>query len=440
MTTNPQNADEPILDVRTTSCCVVGGGPGGMMLALLLARRGVDVTLLEAHHDFDRQFRGDTLHPAILDVLDEIGLAERLLTLPHVKWYAPTFFARDGPFTPFDLRRLPTRFAYILFMPQERFLAFLAAEAAQYPNFHLVMGAEVRRLVESRGKIEGVRYRASDGWHEVRAHLTVGADGRFSRVRQLAGIKPVTTSPPMELLWFRIPRLPGDESEFGSLEAVLRGNPWVMVSGEGGPVVFGHAGQKHMVVAFNRIDHWQIGVFFPPGEYPALRTAGLEAFRQLILELEPRFRRHLESLRDWHQLVPLSVAFSRCRKWHLPGLLLIGDAAHVMTPAAGAGIKYAIEDAVVAANVLAGPLGTGTVRRKHLADIQRRREWPTRLMQWFGGQAQRRLLARFLRFGNARTFRPKIGWAIRLLFRLPLLRDLPARMVAYGLWRVHVEG
>ncbi len=400
----------------------------------------MDVTLLEAHHDFDRQFRGDTLHPAILDVLDEIGLAERLHALPHVKWYAPTFFARDGPFTPFDLRRLPSRFPYILFMPQERFLAFLAEEAAKYPHFHLVMGAEVRRLVESGGTVQGVRYRASDGWHEVRAPLTVGADGRFSRVRQLAGIKPVTLSAPLELLWFRIPRLPGDEQEFGSLEAVLRGNPFVMVNGEGGPVVFGHAGHDHLLVAFNRIDHWQMGVFYRPGEYPQLRAAGLEAFRRLILALEPRFSRHVESLTDWHQLTPLSVAFSRCRRWHVPGLLLIGDAAHVMTPAAGAGIKYAIEDAVVAANLLAGPLKTGMVRREHLAAVQRRREWPTRLMQWMGGQAQKRILTRFVRIGRTRESRPKIGWLVRLLYRLPLLRDLPGRMVAYGLWRVHVDG
>jgi 2-polyprenyl-6-methoxyphenol hydroxylase-like FAD-dependent oxidoreductase len=419
----------------------VGGGPGGMMLALLLARRGVDVTLLEAQHDFDRQFRGDTLHPAILDVLNEIGLAERLHALPHIKWQAATIFARDGPFSFVGFRRLATRFPYILFMPQERFLAFLTEEAAKYPHFHLVLGAEVRRLVESNGIVQGVRYRANDGWHEVRAALTVGADGRFSRVRQLADIHPVTLSPPMELLWFRLPRLPGDEQEFGSLEAVQHGEPLVVMKNDKGkPAVFAYVGKGHLLAVFNRIDHWQVGVFYSPGQYPQLRAAGLEAFRRLVHSFEPRLARHVEALTDWHQLVPLSVAFSRCRRWHRPGLLLIGDAAHVMTSAAGAGIKYAIEDAVVAANVLAGPLKSGTVRRQHLALVQRRREWPTRLMQWLGGQAQQNILGRFLRSARDERFRPKIGWLIRLLFRLPLLRDLPGRMVAYGLWRVHVEG
>src|SRR5262245_39821944 len=176
---------EQVLDVRRTSCCVVGGGPGGMMLALLLARRGVPVTLLEAHHDFDREFRGDTLHPAILEILDQVGLADRLLRVPHVKWFGPTFLTDAGRFKPFDLSKLRTKFPYIALMPQELFLEFLAGEARRYPHLRLVMGANVQRLVEDGGAIRGARYRSDDGWHEVRATLTVAADGRFSRVRKL---------------------------------------------------------------------------------------------------------------------------------------------------------------------------------------------------------------------------------------------------------------
>ena len=439
---------EAVVDVHHTGCCVVGGGPGGLMLALLLARRGVPVTLLEAHRDFDRQFRGDTLHPAILEVLDQIDLAGPLLRLPHVKWYGPTILASDGPFVPFDFRRLHTRFPYILVMPQERFLGFLAEQAAQYPHFRLVMGANVQRLVEENGAVRGVRYRSADGWHEVRATLTVGADGRFSRLRQLAGLKPVTLSQPMELLWFRLPRLPGDEQEFDSFEGTARGTPFVVLQGErfvglkgeeGQAVGFGHAGGGHIMLVANRLDHWQVGLFYSPGQYPQLRAAGLEALRRTITNLEPRLARHVEALTNWHQLSPLSVAFSRCRRWSRPGLLLIGDAAHVMTPAAGAGIKYAIEDAVVAANRLAGPLLAGRVRLQDLVEVQRRRVWPTRLIQAAGTLAQKIVLARVFRTADRGRLRPHIPWLARLLLGLPLLRALPARLVAFGLWKVRVE-
>jgi 2-polyprenyl-6-methoxyphenol hydroxylase-like FAD-dependent oxidoreductase len=435
----PIAADE-VRSIERTSCCVVGGGPGGMMLALLLARRGVPVTLLEAHPDFDRQFRGDTLHPAILEVLDQIGLAEKLLELPHAKWFAPTFLAADGPFTPIDLRRLKTRFSFIMLVPQERFLDFLAAEARQYPHFHLIMGATVERLVEEGGSVRGVRYRAADGWHEVRAALTVGADGRFSRLRHLSGLRADTLSPPVELLWFRLPRLPGDAQEFDTRAAALRAEPLAVIEGEHGTAAgFVRWAQGRILLVFNRVDHWQVGYFYPAGHHAELRAAGLDALRASIVSLEPRLKRHAETLTDWHQLSPLSVAFSRCRRWYKPGLLLIGDAAHVMTPAAGAGIKYAIEDAVVAANVLARPLAAGRITVRDLLAVQRRREWPVRFIQAAGALAQSTLLPRALRFSPEGPRRLRIPRLLRLLFRLPLVRTLPARLVGIGLWRVRVK-
>jgi 2-polyprenyl-6-methoxyphenol hydroxylase-like FAD-dependent oxidoreductase len=419
------------------------------MLALLLGRRGVPVTLLEAHHDFDRQFRGDTLHPAILEILDQLGLAEALLRLPHVRWYGPTILAANGPFIPFDFRRLHTRFPYIVVMPQERFLGFLVEQARQHPHFRLVLGANVQRLIEEKGAVRGVRYQGADGWHEVRATLTVAADGRFSRLRHLAGLTPIALSGPLELLWFRLPRLPGDEVEFDTLVGALRSEPFMVLRGalvtgsassQERVVAIAHAGGGHIMPVFNYLDRWQVGLFYPPGQYQRLRAAGLEALREVVTALEPRLARHVQTLTDWHQLSPLSVAFSRCRRWYRPGLLLIGDAAHVMTPAAGAGIKYAIEDAVVVANVLAGRLLAGRVRLQDLAEVQRRRQWPTRLIQAAGALAQRTILPVAFRAAGKDRLRPRIPWLARLLLGLPLLRVLPARLAAFGPWKVRVEG
>jgi 2-polyprenyl-6-methoxyphenol hydroxylase-like FAD-dependent oxidoreductase len=404
-----------VLDVQQTTCCIVGGGPGGAMLALLLARRGVPVTLLEAHKDFDRDFRGDTIHPSVMEILDEIGLAAALHQLRHSKLYGPTIRAANGPFQPFDLRRLKTRFPYILMVPQSRFLEFITAECAQYPHFHLIMRAGVQRLIEEDGEVRGVQYMAPDGLHEVRALLTVGADGRFSQVRHLAGIEPIKTSPPMDVLWFRLPRLPEDPGN--SLGA------------------FGGIGRGRMLIVLDRSDYWQAGLVFPKGKYQELRAQGLEEMRQSIAELEPGFAPHAKHLTDWKQLSLLSVESSRCPVWFKRGLLLIGDAAHVMSPVGGVGINYAIQDAVVAANVLAGPLRAGQVSLAHLRDVQRQRERPTRIIQSLQALAQKRVVAAALQ--SQRTL--SVPWYVRLFTRIPVLRDLPARVIAFGVRRVHVR-
>jgi 2-polyprenyl-6-methoxyphenol hydroxylase-like FAD-dependent oxidoreductase len=399
---------------QETTCCIVGGGPGGMILALLLARRGVDVTLLEAHKDFDRAFRGDTLHPSILEILDQIGLAEPLHELRHNKIYGPTFQVAGASFSPVDFRRLKTRFPYIMLVPQTKFLEFLSAEAKKYPSFRLRMVANVGALIEGDGRVRGVRYQGTDGWHEVRALLTIGADGRFSKLRQLAGFEPIKTSPPMDILWFQLPHLPGDEHS---------------------DRVMGGFGAGRLLAVFDRIDYWQIGYVFPKGQYQEVRAAGMEVFRKSIAEIEPSFTKHVEALKEWHQCSLLSVESSRCPIWYKPGLLLIGDAAHVMSPVGGVGINYAVQDAVVATNVLARRLESGQVRVEDLAEVQRQREWPTRVIQAVQSTMQKRMIASALQAQG--TLR--VPWLVRLFFRIPILRDLPARLLAFGVRRVRLE-
>jgi len=411
-------ASGEVQDVKRTTCCVVGGGPGGAVLALLLARKGVDVTLLEAHPDFDREFRGDTIHPSVMKIMDDLGLAERLLELRHSKVRKITLQTTTGPFTPVDFGHLRTKFPYITIMPQTSFLEFVTDEAKRYPNFRLVMGARVKELVEEGGVVRGVRYEEHDGKHEVRALLTVGADGRGSRVRRLAGFEPIKTSPPMDVLWFKLPREAADP--------------------EG---LIGRFGRGHIAVALDRFDYWQAGYVIPKGTYPELRHAGIEALRRSYAEPVPEFADRMKRLEDWKQVSLLSVESSRCPKWYRSGLLLIGDAAHVMSPVFGVGINYAIQDAVIAANVLAEPLKRCQARLKdldlrHLAAVQRRREWPTRFIQALQTQIQQQVLARALR-SNAPSFTPPAF--LRLLFRVPVLRDLPARIVAFGAWPVHVK-
>lgn len=398
-----------------TTCCVVGGGPAGAMLGLLLARRGIPVTLLEMHRDFDREFRGDTIHPSTMEILDQIGLAEKLHQLPHTKVSGPTLQFANGVITPFDLGRLKTPFPYIFMVAQSRFLEFLTSEAQKYPHFRLVLHANVNQLIEEQGTVCGVRYAGPDRPVEVRAALTVGADGRFSQMRRLAGFEPMKTSPPMDVLWFRLPKLPGEPQ---------------ISSG-----AFGAIGGGRIFVLLERNDYWQGGFVFPKGHYQQLRAKGVEAVRRQISEIAPRFARHSESLTDWNQLTLLSVESSRCPVWHKPGLLLIGDAAHVMSPVGGVGINYAIQDAVVAANVLSGPLKSGKVTDLDLAEVQRQREWPTKVIQKFQAFMQRRIIAGVLESQQAGN----IPWQLRLLAKVPVIRDLPPRMIAFGPKRVRLR-
>ena len=397
-----------------TRCCIVGGGPAGMVLGLLLARKRIPVTVLEAHPDFDRDFRGDTVHPATLELLAQLGLAERIHQLPHGKFRTLRLQTRDGTVTLGDLGRLRTPYPYVMTLPQAKFLELLAEEAQRFPDFRLVMRANVQRLVEINGAVRGVRYRdAENRWHEVRANLTVAADGRFSKLRHLAGIEPIKTAPPMDVVWFRLPRNPADPGEGAEL----------------------FLGGGRFAVILDRGDEWQIGYIILKGSFGVLRAAGIEALRAGLVEVIPWLADRVERLHDWQQVTVLNVESSRVSCWHKPGLLLIGDAAHVMSPVGGVGINVAIQDAVEAANLLTEPLRRGMVTDRNLAAVQKRREFSVKVIQRIQRVMQDRIAAPGLSAGQ--TFH--LPWWLRMLTALPGLRDLPAQMLMFGPRRVRLQ-
>ena len=410
--TRAQGPPGEIHDVRHATCCIAGCGPAGAMLGLLLARKGMDVLVLEKHGDFLRDFRGDTIHPSTMEIMDELGLADRLLRLKHTKASQLRFRTPRGGATLADFRRLKTRFPYLAFMPQWDFLDFVTDEAERYPNFHLAMNAEVRELVEEDSVVTGVRYEAPDGTHEVWAPLTVAADGRDSRVREQAGLEVIGTAPPIDVLWFRLSRREGDPEE---------------------PT--GYIGGGRFLVLLNRGDYWQLGYVLPKGADRQIRAAGLESFRQSIGEAVPGVADRTSEIEDWEQVKLLSVQVNRLKRWYRPGLLCIGDAAHAMSPVGGVGINLAIQDAVAAANALSGPLREGKVEPRYLKAVQRRRDLPIRVIQGLQALAHRRVLAPAVSSGSI----PSPPAPVKALLRPRVVRDLPARIIAFGIWPVHVK-
>ena len=383
-----------------------------MMLGLLLARAGVEVVVLEKHADFLRDFRGDTVHPSSLQVIHELGWIDEFLRLPHQP--ARTLSASIGSarVTIADFTHLPTRCGFIALMPQWDFLNFLAAKGARYPSFKLLMRAEVTDLIEEGERVAGLKATTPEGPLEVRADLVVGADGRTSVVRERAKLAVREFGAPMDVLWFRLSRSPADlEDTMGRFDA------------------------GRIFITINRGDYWQCGFVIPKGSLGQIHKQGLPAFRADIARLAPMLTDRVDEIADWDAVKLLTVRVDRLDRWHRPGLLCIGDAAHAMSPVGGIGINLAIQDAVAAANILARPLREGRLRETDLAAVQRRREFPTKVTQALQVFVQNRIISPLL--GRAQSVAPPLP--LRLLNAVPYLRRIPARLLGLGIRPEHVR-
>lgn len=383
-----------------------------MMLGFLLSRAGVDVIVLEKHADFLRDFRGDTIHPSTLELMYELGVLEEFLKRPHQENRELAGQVGDETVVIGDFTHLPTHCKFLAFMPQWDFLNFVAQQAERYPEFHLKMRTEAVDLIEDKGRVAGVRAKTADGTIEIRANLTVGADGRKSIVRERAGLEVMDLGAPMDVLWMRVSRRLGDPGQ--SLGRIAAGKVFIMV---------------------DRDEYWQCGYVIPKGAAEEIRGRGIEKFRQEITKLAPFLEDRVGELRDWNDVSLLTVKVDRLTKWFRPGLLCIGDAAHAMSPVGGVGINLAIQDAVAAANILADKLASGNVTESDLESVQQRREFPTRATQKLQIAIQNRVIRRVL--GSATPL--KLPFLLRLVREFPVLRRLPARMIGVGFRPEHIH-
>jgi 2-polyprenyl-6-methoxyphenol hydroxylase-like FAD-dependent oxidoreductase len=383
-----------------------------MMLGLLLARAGLDVEVLEKHRDFLRDFRGDTIHPSTLEVMRELGLLSEFLARPHQKIEHLAVFIGEARIAIADFTHLPTHCRFIALMPQWDFLNFIAEQAKRYRGFHLCMQAEATDLLAEQGRVVGVRAKTPEGVRETRADLIVAADGRGSKLRAEAGLQVKDLAAPIDVLWMRLSRQPGDP------EAAL-----------------GRIGAGALLVMLDRGDYWQCAYVIGKGEVDKLRQAGIAAFRARVGEVAPLLRDRLSELKDWDDVKLLSVSVNRLTRWARPGLLCIGDAAHAMSPVGGVGINLAIQDAVAASNLLTEPLRRGHLTLRNLEAVEERRMFPTRVTQWLQVEIQNNFLSRVLASRTA----PRPPLPVRMLGSCPYLQRLPARLIGLGIRPEHVH-
>ncbi|HUE52794.1 MAG TPA: FAD-dependent oxidoreductase [Terriglobales bacterium] len=399
-------------NVVHTRCCIAGGGPAGMMSALLLARIGVDVFVLEKHADFLRDFRGDTIHPSTLEIMHELGVLDEFLKRPHQEVREIAGQVGQDTVTIGDFTYLPTRCHFLALMPQWDFLNFVVEQARRYPTFHLTMQAEVTDLIVEQGVVVGAQAKTPDGNLEIRASLTIGADGRHSVIRRRAGLEVKNLGAPMDVMWMRISRHPNDPVQ-----------------------TFGHIDRGRILVLINREDYWQCAFVIPKGAADEIRHRGLSSFREEVTSLAPFLSDRVQELHDWKDISVLTVAVDRLVQWSRAGVLCIGDAAHAMSPIGGVGINLAIQDAVATANLLGEKLLHGTPSEEELQIVQRPRRFPTWATQQIQITIQNRAIGRVL--GRPRSL--TLPWQLKLLRRWPILRRIPARLVGIGVRPEHVK-
>jgi 2-polyprenyl-6-methoxyphenol hydroxylase-like FAD-dependent oxidoreductase len=382
------------------------------MAGLLLARAGVSTLVLEKHADFLRDFRGDTVHPSTLEILDELGLYEAFLQRPHTEVTRLRGRFGDLEATFADFTHLPTRAKFVALMPQWDFLDFLADYARKCPSFELLMEAEATALRSAAGKVMGVEAKTAAGPLQVTCDLVLGCDGRHSLVRRETRLPVEDIGAPMDVLWFRLSRKPTDPND-----------------------LVGSFGAGHILVGINRGDYWQCGFVIAKGTLEQIKTLGLDSIRDAITRLTPFLADRTHEITSFDDFRLLTVGVDRLTTWHRRGVLCIGDSAHTMSPVGGVGINLAIQDAVAAANLLARPLRENKVSEADLAAVQARRLRPTQLVQWLQVQIQRRVISGVL--GSARQLQPPL--LLRVIARVPMLARIPARLIGLGYRRERVQ-
>jgi 2-polyprenyl-6-methoxyphenol hydroxylase-like FAD-dependent oxidoreductase len=394
-------------------CCIVGGGPAGMMLGYLLGRAGVDVVVLEKHADFFRDFRGDTVHPSTLQVMDELGLIDGFLKLPHQELQKMDGMFGGTSVRIADLRRLNVKHPFIAFMPQWDFLNFLRERGKRFASLKVMMETEAIDIIRNGETILGVQAKTPDGVVDIEADLTIACDGRHSTVRECAGLAVEEIGAPMDVLWFRAGRKP-DETEnlFARLEP------------------------GKMLVTFDRGDYWQCAYVIAKGQYDSVRARGLPSLLDEVARMAPILKSGVADVKSWDDVKLLTVAINRLKRWTQPGLLCIGDAAHAMSPIGGVGVNLAVQDAVATANLLAEKLARGCPSEEDLGAVQRRREFPVRMTQRMQVIAQDNIIRSALKPGNEPL---KVPLALRLITAVPWLQGITARFLALGVRPEHVH-